>query len=110
MRKYIFAILLIVPIFAIAETIKFKSPAPGLGSTPWDFIHLIIQISMWFVIPVISAVIIYSGYEIATAKGDMTQITKGKKRLYGAIIGLIVILLADYVVEAIKDTGEKILL
>ncbi len=109
MKKYFIMGLVLLPLIGIAQNLKIDPPAPGLGTDAWEFIDIIIQIITWFVVPVIALVIIYSGYEMATAQGDTKKIESGKKRLYGAIIGLIVILVSGYVIDIIKNTGEVIL-
>ena len=109
MRKYLLTLLLIIPTFAFAQNIKLANPAGGMGNTAWDFIHTIITILKWFVIPAIAIMIIFAGFKMATAGGDTKQITEGKKILIGAIIGSIVLFSADIIVNIVRHTGESLL-
>lgn len=107
MKKYFLAFLFSIPTLAFAQ--KIQNPAPGLGSDAWDFIHTIIQILKWIVIPIIAFVIIHSGFKMATAQGDMKKIDEGKKTLLGAIIGLAVLLSADAITNIVRNTGEDLM-
>lgn len=98
-----------MPVFAFAQDVKFQNPAPGAGLTVWDFIDLLLQISRWVVVPGIALVIIYSGFEMATARGDVAQITSARKRLLGAIIGALVVFSGEAIVYMVRGTGEAIL-
>lgn len=107
MRKYIITIFLAMPTLAFAQMLK--NPAPGVGNDAWDFIHAMIAILKWVVIPIVAFVIIHSGFTMATAQGDMKKIEQGKKQLVGAIIGLAVILSADFVTNIVRNTGEDLM-
>lgn len=48
--------------------------------------------------------IIYAGYQIVLSNGDAAKYAKGKKTLSGAIIGLVICLLALAVVAFVSDT------
>lgn len=108
MKKYIYLVLLSLPTLALAQQAKIVNPAPGLGSSAWDVINVIIQISKWFVIPAITIIIIYSGFEMATASGDIKKIDTAKKRLLGAVIGAAVLFGAEAIVNIVRQTGENI--
>lgn len=48
--------------------------------------------------------IIYAGYQIVMSGGDASKYAKGKKTLTGAVIGLVIIILAKVVVEFVLRT------
>jgi hypothetical protein len=112
MRKYILSLLLLFPMIVFADEFnnpKISNPAPAVGTTAWDFIALIIQILMWFVIPAITITLIYTGYLFATASGDPAKIKTAKGYLFGSIIGAVVVFSAQMIVNVVKTTGENIL-
>lgn len=109
MRRYILAIILMLPLAAFADDAKLTNPAPGVGLSMWDFIDFMIQVSRWVVVPAIAIVIIYSGFEMVTARGDMTQIKTARQRLLGAIIGAAVVFSAETIVAVARGTGQAIL-
>ncbi len=109
MRKYLLAILLAFPAITFAQNIKLTNPAGGLGDDGWGLIHMIITILKWVVIPAIAFIIIYSGFQMATAQGDVKKIDGAKKKLLGAIIGAAVLFSADMIVNVVRQTGENLL-
>lgn len=109
MRPYILALVCALPLAALADNVKLSNPAPGAGMTMWDFIDFILQVSRWVVVPAIAVVIIYSGFEMVTAKGDMKQIDSAKQRLLGAVIGAAVVFAAETIVAVARGTGQAIL-
>ncbi|HXK38083.1 MAG TPA: hypothetical protein VJ579_03375 [Candidatus Paceibacterota bacterium] len=108
MRRYILPLLIALPLVAFAQ-VKLQNPAPGTGLTMWDFIDFLLVVSRWVVVPTIAIVIIYSGFEMATAKGDSAQIKTAKERLLGAIIAAAVVFSAETIIFIARGTAENIL-
>ncbi len=102
-------LFLFVPVVLFAEQVKLRSPAPGIGTNEWDFINFLLLLARWFITPVITLIIIYAGFELATAKGDTKKIDAGKKRLLGAVIGAAVLFGSQIVIDIIRNTGKAIL-
>jgi hypothetical protein len=75
----------------------------------WDFIDFLLLLSRWVVVPAIAIVIIYSGFEMATARGDVRQIDTAKQRLLGAVIGAAVVFSAETIIHIARGTGNAIL-
>lgn len=48
--------------------------------------------------------ILYAGYQMVLSGGDISKYAKGKKTLTGAIIGLIIIILAKVIIEFVLRT------
>ncbi len=109
MRKYLLLALLAVPSIVLAQDIKITSPTPGLGTDAWDFIKIIIQILTYFVVPAIAVLIIWAGFNMATAGGDPTKIKNSRNALLSAVIGAIVLFGAQMVVDLVKNTGDQLL-
>lgn len=109
MKKILIYTLVTLPYIALAQGLKIDSPTPGLGSNAWDFIAIVIKILTWFVIPAITVVIIWAGFNMATAGGDTKKIKASKDMLLGAIIGAVVLFSAQMIVDIVRKTGEDIL-
>ncbi len=109
MRRHLLVLLLALPLAAFAADGRLSNPAPGAGLTMWDFIDFILMISRWVVVPAIALVIIYSGFEMATARGDTNQIKTAKQRLLGAVIGAAVVFSAETIIYVARGTGTAIL-
>jgi hypothetical protein len=108
MRRYILPLLIAFPIVVFAQD-KLQPPAPGAGLTMWDFIDFLLTVSRWVVVPAIAIVIIYSGFEMTTARGDTAQITTAKQRLLGAIIAAAVVFSAETIIYVARNTARNIL-
>jgi hypothetical protein len=108
MRRYILPVILALPLVAFAQ-VKLQNPAPGAGLTMWDFIDFLLVVSRWVVVPAIAIVIIYSGFEMTTARGDSAQIKTARERLLGAVIAAAVVFSAETIIFLIRGTANSVL-
>jgi hypothetical protein len=77
-----------------ADTIAGETDAPGLAAR-------IIRILLYFAGIVAVIMIIYGGYLVMTAAGNETQAATGRKTLTNAIIGLVIVVLAYFVIQVV---------
>lgn len=77
---------------------------PLAANSITEFFLLIIEILLVFAIPLIVLFIIYAGFLIVTAQGKEEQITQGKRALIYAVIGGLLILGAQLILEVIQGT------
>lgn len=77
-----------------ADTIAGETDAPGLATR-------IIKILLYFAGIVAVVMIIYGGYLVMTAAGNETQAATGRKTLTNAIIGLVIVVLAYFVIQVV---------
>ena len=92
-------------------------PAPG-GSTLLqnplasdsleDFLLDIIQILIVFAIPLIILMIIYAGFLYVLARGSEEQVTKATRAFTYAIVGGLLILGAELILQVVKGTVDQL--
>lgn len=71
------------------------NPEGFLSTTAQNIINILLIAA-----GVVAAIaIIYGGVSMMTAAGDPAKITKGKKAIFGGVIGLIIVLLAGAIVN-----------
>ncbi len=88
---------LLLPMIARADTGDIATDIPDV-----ELDEVIDKIIGYFLGAVIIAAVfmmIWAGFTFATAGGEQEKITKAKKTMFGAIIGLVVALLARAIVE-----------
>lgn len=74
---------------------NFNLPQPGTAiTTPASLYYNLLIEFIWVVAIIAVLVIIYSGIQYVTAAGDAERAERAKKTMIGAIIGLIVIIVA----------------
>ena len=66
-----------------------------LSSTAQSIINVLLAVAG--IVAVVA--IIYGGVSMMTAAGDPAKITKGKKSIFGGIIGLVLVILAGVIVD-----------
>jgi hypothetical protein len=108
MRRYILTALLLIPFAAFATDGKISNPAPGAGLSMCDFINFLLVVSRWVVVPAIAIVIIYSGFEMATARGDAAAISTARQRLLGATIAAAVVFSAEIIISIAQGTVSNL--
>lgn len=69
-----------------------------------DFLLAIIRVLLIFALPIIIFFIIYAGFLFVTARGDTGQIQTAKSALMWAIIGGVIVLGAELIIDVIKGT------
>jgi len=55
-------------------------------------------------IPIVGIMIIYGAFQIMTAGGDPKKFADGRNTILYAVVGLAIVLLADVIVDVIKET------
>jgi len=106
--KIIIAALFFVSVsgFATAQAVTLKPPienASGGGAEVTDIIGKIAGVIFGLALMICPIAIIWGGFEIATAAGDQSKITKGKQIIEYSVIGLAIIALSRVLVEVIKS-------
>ena len=100
MSKKLFTILMLAGLLAM--------PMIGIADTleTYDVIETLDNIVDWiYTIVMIVAVIyiIFGGFAYITAEGDPTKLEKAKKQVLFALFGIAIVLLANGLVELVKD-------
>lgn len=80
--------------FSNQDALVNKRDFPSLATT-------IIKILLYFAGIVAVIFVIIGGYQIMTAQGNASQATNGRKTLTNAIIGLVIIVLAYIIIQAV---------
>lgn len=102
-RIYLIAIAnLFLPLIVRADTIAANLPDVELD----EVIDKIIGYFLGAVIIAAVFMIVWAGFNFVTAGGDQEKISKAKKTIFGAIIGLIIALLAQVFVELVLGVVE----
>lgn len=70
------------------------------------FLVGVIQVLLIFAVPIIVFFIIYAGFLFVTAQGDTGKITTARSALTWAVIGGVIVLGAEVIVQIIKNTVE----
>lgn len=70
------------------------------------FIEQIIDIILIFALPIIVLAIMYAGFLIVTAQGDVAKVSKGREAFTWAVVGGVLILGAKVIMIAIKGTVD----
>jgi hypothetical protein len=96
-------IFLLSPSFKILTAVDFTNPLKW--NTIQDFILNIVIFLRTLAILVTPIVIIIAGYFYMSAGGDPEKIEKAKNTLIYAIVGLIIILAAQAIIEAIENVA-----
>lgn len=73
-----------------------------------EFLLNIIDILLVFAIPIIVFFIMYGGYLLVTAQGEPAKLQQGRNAILWAVVGGVIILGANLILEIIKNTVESI--
>jgi len=73
-----------------------------------EFLRELIRVVRIFAVPIVVFFIIYAGFLIATSRGNEAQISKGKTALTWAIIGGVIVLGAELILDVIQNTLSEI--
>lgn len=94
----IFSLILLHPVFAIETGLQATANTAGFetaaAKTPPQIVAGIIQIALGLVGTLFLIFIIISGFQWMAAGGNTETITKAKKRIVNATIGLLIVLAA----------------
>lgn len=76
---------------------------PGHSGTTYsdykEYIGAIYKFALVAGFSLATLMLIYAGYKYLTSQGNQTQITDAKDIMYGAIIGFVILLLANFVLK-----------
>ena len=72
------------------------------------FILQIIEILLVFAVPLIVLYIMYAGYLFVTAQGNQEQVTNAKNALLYAILGGVLVLGANLIIDVIQGTVDAL--
>ena len=92
--------------FAMAQAVTLEPPIKnesGGGAEVTDIIGKIAGVIFGLALMICPILIIWGGFEIATAGGDQSKINKGKQIILYSLVGLAIIAMSAAFVEAIKE-------
>lgn len=95
---------LALPFFVAAQSIQNPLAATSITG----LFQSIIEIIMVFAIPVIVFFIVYAGFLYVTARGDTGQIQKAHQALLYAVIGGVIIIGANVLIDVVAGTVNSI--
>jgi len=98
--------LIIVPTFAIAQSVGLKNPVKVNSIS--ELILIVVRVVRYIAIPFVVIAIMFSGYLFISgyAFSKTPDISKAKKTLVYTIIGTFIILSAELVALVMKNTIE----
>ena len=73
-----------------------------------EFLTKIIDILLIFALPIIIFFIMYGGFLLVTAQGEPEELNKGKSAITWAVIGGVIALGANVIVDVIKNTVDTL--
>lgn len=115
---YSLATSVFLPLIAFADSAScgnaiFCNPigingANGQVSTIPELLYALVDVFIKLLIPIIGVLIVYTGFEFATAKGDPAKIKKARTALTWIVIGTFVILGAKGFGMVISNTVNSL--
>ncbi len=95
-----------------AHAVSFVDPASSLGLTSADLLTTVINIINWALglLGLIAVIfVLYGGYYWLTSAGNEERVTKAKRIILNAVIGIVIILFAwaivNFVIKSTNDVG-----
>ena len=88
---------------AQAQTTTVEVPNPIELETLTELLTVIINWIFTISIPIVVAVIIWSGIKFITSRGNPTELQKAKSMLWWAIVGLVIILIGGGFITLINS-------
>jgi Type IV secretion system pilin len=73
-----------------------------------EFLVAVIEVLLIFALPVVVFFIMYSGYLFVTASGDTSQIEKARTSLTWSIIGGVIVLGAQLIMNVVQNTVKAL--
>lgn len=89
-------------------TAQLKNPLDGRISTIPDFFKAIIDVLLVFAIPFVVFFIIWAGFLYVTARGNAEKIRQAHNALLYALIGGLLILGANLLLDIITNTVDQV--
>ncbi len=100
------AIVLQMGTYRFVSAAELSNPLKAESIT--GFLIQIIEIILVFALPVIVFFIIYGGFLFVTAQGDTTKVQAARSTLTWAVVGGVIVLGAQLIVEVIGNTVAAI--
>lgn len=95
---------LALPAITFAQSVQNPLAAQSIT----DLFRAIIEVIMVFAVPVIVFFIIYAGFIYVTARGDTGKIQKAHMALLYAVIGGVIIIGANVLIDVVAGTVDSI--
>lgn len=95
-------VLIVSSLIAQAEVITIPDPL-GEGTTISDIIAKITEALKIVAIPLGAVMIIISGVQYMTSAGNVEKAIKAKKTIFYTIIGVAIVVAADFIVDLIRE-------
>ncbi len=103
-----FSILLVaLPGVALAVQ-KLKNPI-GKNMTLIEFLKSVIEGVTYIAVPIIVLVLIYAGFLFVTSFGDVKKLEKAKSVFLYALVGAVLLLSANLLLDVVHSTTNEIL-
>ncbi|MFH1112257.1 MAG: hypothetical protein V1712_04305 [Patescibacteria group bacterium] len=95
-RKYIFVLVLLFPVMALAATFSLENPLGNIGSPVEIFARVAVMLSLF---TGISALVFFvlGGFRILTAAGSQEKFAKGKTMIVYSALGFVVTISSYYI-------------
>jgi len=81
---------------------------PLKSKTLTGFLQSILDVILIFAVPIIVLFIIYGGFQLVTARGNQTKLQSARATLTWAIVGGVIVLAANLILDVITSTVNAI--
>lgn len=102
---------------ALAQNPNYDSVCNGINATGGDctsggdeinnLVAAVINVFSWVVGVVAVIMVIYGGFEFVTSGGDSAKSAKGRNTIFYALIGLVIVALAQVIVKFVLNRATK---
>jgi len=97
----IIGILLLILVPAVTGAWEIKNPLKDM-ETIGDLINAVIDLVFWIAVTVAPIMIIIGGFMFITSAGNREKVTKAKKLMLYALIGLAITFLSRMIIDALQ--------
>lgn len=99
--------------FLYAQTPNIGVSGPKLTNpigtdSLFQFLEFIIDALIKIAVPVASIVIMFAGFKFVMARGNSSELDKAKELLWGALIGIALILISKVLITVLQTTIERL--
>jgi hypothetical protein len=96
--------IFITKIFAADNTFTLGAQIPGCSAkpSPSEYINCIYKLATWLAIGLAILMIVWGGYKYITSQGNPDSIEEAKTIVTGAIIGLVLVIIARLILTVIS--------
>ena len=112
------AILLLVPLFAVAQSLPGSNPTPSSGGfsvvNPLKvdsfagLVQALLQAAIIIGIPIAVLFLVFAGLRFVTALGNPTKLEAAKKNFLYTVIGIAIFLAASLIAQVIFSTVKSL--